>query len=256
VDVAEENLFGTAQRVNVQWQRISSTFIDQNGFAVQQGGDRMAYGASYDRPSLGRGGIAFGVDAYDKNTVFLPFFTNNVDTIRSYERRRGGVVRIGRPFGGGLSAFVTVRRDEIGYANLPDALSLSRTDLAKSTGVVGAMGVRIVADRRDNAADPRGGGLGILSLENAGSFLGGNLSFQKATLDMRRYIPLTPITLNPGLQGVLFVDAGSAWGGGRSFQPKTGVGAGVRFLTPIGPIRLDAAYGNRLQTYISLGQAY
>jgi outer membrane translocation and assembly module TamA len=37
---------------------------------------------------------------------------------------------------------------------------------------------------------------------------------------------------------------------------KASVGAGLRFLTPIGPIRLDLAYGSRLQTYVSLGQSY
>jgi outer membrane translocation and assembly module TamA len=37
---------------------------------------------------------------------------------------------------------------------------------------------------------------------------------------------------------------------------RAGVGAGVRFLSPIGPLRLDIAYGNELKTYISLGQAY
>lgn len=43
-----------------------------------------------------------------------------------------------------------------------------------------------------------------------------------------------------GLAG--FVDAGDAWDGSR-FAPVVGAGAGVRFRTPIGPVRGDLAYG-------------
>ena len=39
-----------------------------------------------------------------------------------------------------------------------------------------------------------------------------------------------------------FVDAGDAWDGSQ-FEPVVGAGAGVRFRTPIGPVRGDLAYG-------------
>lgn len=67
------------------------------------------------------------------------------------------------------------------------------------------------------------------------------------------------VPLGSGVQGALFVDAGNAFAPGARASLsniKTGVGAGLRFLTPIGPLRLDAAYGDELKTYISLGQAY
>jgi translocation and assembly module TamA len=39
-----------------------------------------------------------------------------------------------------------------------------------------------------------------------------------------------------------FVDAGNAWDGGK-FDPVVGLGTGLRFRTPVGPVRLDLAYG-------------
>ncbi len=67
------------------------------------------------------------------------------------------------------------------------------------------------------------------------------------------------IPLSSGVQGALFTDLGNAWAPGvraNLSDLRAGVGIGLRFLTPIGPLRLDAAYGNELKTYVSLGQAY
>jgi translocation and assembly module TamA len=40
-----------------------------------------------------------------------------------------------------------------------------------------------------------------------------------------------------------FVDAGNAWDRGEPFHAAIGYGAGARFRTPVGPIRIDLAYG-------------
>lgn len=63
----------------------------------------------------------------------------------------------------------------------------------------------------------------------------------------------------PDIQGVLFLDHGLAWQNRQKRglgDFKTGVGVGVRFATPIGPIRLDFAVGKKGFTYLSLGQAF
>jgi translocation and assembly module TamA len=52
---------------------------------------------------------------------------------------------------------------------------------------------------------------------------------------------------NWGLAG--FVDAGNAWDGDSELEAVLGVGAGVRFRTPIGPIRADVAYGEQTGTF-------
>ncbi len=65
----------------------------------------------------------------------------------------------------------------------------------------------------------------------------------------------------------IFLDAGNVDPGLHAFNPqnlKWAIGAGLRYLSPIGPVRLDIAYrlsedptaGQRLQYHISLGQAF
>lgn len=61
------------------------------------------------------------------------------------------------------------------------------------------------------------------------------------------------------IQAALFADSGYAWPRGAQMRiqdMKLGGGLGLRFITPIGPIRLDVAMGSRLHTYLSLGQIY
>jgi translocation and assembly module TamA len=58
------------------------------------------------------------------------------------------------------------------------------------------------------------------------------------------------------LGGALFVDAGSAYDDSPDF--KTGVGVGVRYRSPFGPVRVDIAHGlndpdSNLQLYLSIG---
>jgi len=57
------------------------------------------------------------------------------------------------------------------------------------------------------------------------------------------------------LQGIIFVDAGNA---PLSFaNPKTGYGFGVAISTPVGPIRVDLAFGPEgRQTWVSLGAPF
>ncbi len=60
------------------------------------------------------------------------------------------------------------------------------------------------------------------------------------------------------VQGALFVDVGSAWGPAPNdeVQVRWGVGAGLRFASPIGLLRLDFAYGKRGYVYLSLDTLY
>ena len=46
-----------------------------------------------------------------------------------------------------------------------------------------------------------------------------------------------------------FVDAGDAWDSGVAFDPALGYGVGARVRTPIGPIRADLAYGDRVNGF-------
>lgn len=66
---------------------------------------------------------------------------------------------------------------------------------------------------------------------------------------------------NRQIQGVLFGDAGSAFGGqltnSSSANLLYGVGVGVRLVTPIGPVRLDYGIGrNGGQTHFAIGPTF
>jgi outer membrane protein insertion porin family len=314
VDLSENNLAGSAQRVAVQWQRLSLVSIDR--FGNQRSEDsRQAFSASFSQPALSPRSLAYGIDVYNKQTVFLPFFSRNQDTIRNYETRRGASARVGRFISNNAAIYLSARNDRVGYddfSQIPRDLNAPFGLLNEANATVGALGLNLVLDGRNDADNPRSGYLNSLIVEQAGSFLGGNRSFGQARADLRQYIALrsgaTPpvlamrllggtsyggnvplpeyfflggfdllrgynlysiygdrmvlgsaelrAPLSEGLQGVLFVDSGSAFRSGQSFSLRTGVGVGLRFLTPIGPIRVDVAQGSRLQTYVSLGQSF
>ncbi|OGS09477.1 MAG: hypothetical protein A2386_01685 [Elusimicrobia bacterium RIFOXYB1_FULL_48_9] len=67
------------------------------------------------------------------------------------------------------------------------------------------------------------------------------------------------------LQGAFFADAGGAWDdikdlnleiGNGTRNIKTGVGFGIRFTTPVFPLRLDWGYGLNHNTGEELSQFY
>ena len=71
------------------------------------------------------------------------------------------------------------------------------------------------------------------------------------------------------LTGVIFVDAGDAWGGSyenvafngftqhAGFSPSIGLGIGLRVVTPLGPIRIDEGFGREgARTHFSIGHAF
>lgn len=63
----------------------------------------------------------------------------------------------------------------------------------------------------------------------------------------------------PTLWGAVFVDSGGAAQSFKQLQPATGLGAGLRWRSPVGPLRLDLAWGTRthkLRLHVSVGVAF
>ena len=311
VDLTEDNLAGSAQRVAFQWQRSGNDYVDSSGltFPTQS---RSAFDLSFEQPTLAPNSFSYGVDLYNKETVFQPFFTGSTDTIRNYELRRGGIVRFGRMYSPGNSAIVSLRHDRIGYDPVPDYLNPPLNYQADNSSTVAAVGINLVFDRRNEIDNPHAGYLNSLVYEQAGTLLGGNRTFGQTRLDLRRYVALKPgkaspiiamrllggvstggevplaeqffiggydllrgydlysiygkdlalgsaelrFPLSDGVQGVVFSDTGDAFSAAHAFSLKTGAGIGLRFLSPVGPIRVDIAHGSTTQTYVSLGQSF
>lgn len=63
----------------------------------------------------------------------------------------------------------------------------------------------------------------------------------------------------PGLLGALFVDAGNAADQWIDFRPAFGYGAGLHYRSPVGPLRLDVAYGqnvHQFRLHVSVGVTF
>ena len=63
----------------------------------------------------------------------------------------------------------------------------------------------------------------------------------------------------PSLWGALFIDAGRAGTNFGTLKPAVGYGAGVRWRSPVGPLRMDVAWGQELRKFrlhFSVGIAF
>ncbi len=133
----------------------------------------------------------------------------------------------------------------------------------------GAVGTLFGASRQDVPADLRfyagGGG----SVRGFGFQLAGQLDDDHNPIGGRSLLELSGevrLRLTETIGAVAFVDAGSAFG---STVPKlsdtlrVGAGPGLRYFSPIGPVRLDIGIpvnrrpsDDAFQVYVSLGQAF
>ena len=53
----------------------------------------------------------------------------------------------------------------------------------------------------------------------------------------------------PALWGAVFIDAGRAVADWRDYKPALGYGVGLRYRSPIGPLKVDLAYGDGLKKF-------
>jgi translocation and assembly module TamA len=83
-----------------------------------------------------------------------------------------------------------------------------------------------------------------LGVEKDGAIVGGR-SIATGSLELAH--PLTKRL--PSLLGALFVDVGDAAENFGNMNANVGYGFGLRFLSPVGPLRLDAAYGNEVKRW-------
>jgi outer membrane protein insertion porin family len=72
--------------------------------------------------------------------------------------------------------------------------------------------------------------------DESGEYIGGE---QRLLFNVDYVFPLVP---SAGLKGDIFFDAGTAWDGSWPFVMRETAGAGIRWMSPLGPFKLDWAY--------------
>ena len=86
-----------------------------------------------------------------------------------------------------------------------------------------------------------------------GAIIGGNV-LGTASIEVAR-----PFESLPSVWWALFVDAGNAANTWKEFKAVYGYGFGVRWRSPVGPLRADLAYGENLHQvrfHVSVGIAF
>jgi translocation and assembly module TamA len=100
----------------------------------------------------------------------------------------------------------------------------------------------------------RGYGYRELAPDRNGRIIGGDVLLT-GSVELAR--PVAPSL--PAVWGAVFVDAGRAASAWNSYKPAFGYGVGVRWRSPIGPLRADIAYGEevrKLRLHLSVGITY
>jgi translocation and assembly module TamA len=100
----------------------------------------------------------------------------------------------------------------------------------------------------------RGYGYRELAPDRNGRIIGGDVLLT-GSVELAR--PVAPSL--PAVWGAVFIDAGRAASAWNSYKPAFGYGVGVRWRSPIGPLRADVAYGEevrKLRLHLSVGITY
>jgi translocation and assembly module TamA len=100
----------------------------------------------------------------------------------------------------------------------------------------------------------RGYGYRELAPDRNGRIIGGDVLLT-GSVELAR--PVAPSL--PAVWGAVFIDAGRAASAWNSYKPAFGYGIGVRWRSPIGPLRADVAYGEevrKLRLHLSVGITY
>ncbi len=179
---SDTNLFGGGQSLQVQWQR--GTFYYVGG--PDEGEQRQAYLVNYTDPYATDWGLVVGVTAYDLQSVFRPSFSRTDITLRTFERRQGYTLLLGRQWNGRLQVLASFRNDRVNYDDAPTYL-LSFGQRLLNRGRVVAPGIQLNYDARNDRTNPRTGVLVSALWESAQKAWGGDFAFDRATLDVRGY---------------------------------------------------------------------
>ncbi len=179
---------------------------------------------------------------------------------------KGGRLTVdNEPFTNTIGNNLTFNKSKLTYTHYLEVVETPRVILAGR----GSVGTLFGASRSSVPADLRfyagGGG----SVRGFGYQLAGKLDEDHHPLGGRSLLELSGevrVRLTETIGAVAFVDAGSAFTAevpNLDPSPRVGAGPGLRYFSPIGPLRLDVGFpinrrpsDDAYQLYVSLGQAF
>lgn len=293
VEIAEENLFGNLQRLNLR---------------AEFGSGRSNYELGFYEPWLDKNRTSIGFNIYSLTSQRKIEDDNAPDGFWDYtQSRRGGNVTLGRPLDLNTRASLTLKIEDTSNTTSEQDWS------APEGGSTRSLTLSLRNDTRDDFMDPNKGRVLRGSVEYAGGFLGGDNDFIKYSADGSAYYEVRKghvlafhmgaglantdlpdqelfrlgggetirgyrygelsgdkmavfnaeyrFDIGKSLQGVVFVDAGKTWDYAESLSldgGKMGYGVGVRIMVPaLGLMRIDYGIGESGgQTYFSFGQSF
>ncbi len=103
----------------------------------------------------------------------------------------------------------------------------------------------------------RGYGYRDIGVEQPGGLVGPGRYLAVGSLERQR--PIRRGGVNTPFEGVLFLDAGAVADRIADLRPSFGAGFGVRYLSPLGPLQVDLAYGFALRSFrlhLNLGTTF
>jgi outer membrane protein insertion porin family len=167
-EVNQGNLFGRGQLLRAK---------------AEFGGTRSSYSLTFREPYLFDSTYSGQTDLFNQSRTF-----------ESYkEKRTGGDLIFGKSFGEHINSSVSYTLETLRVFDLntvaPFAPLLVQTQAALGETLTSALGFSISRDTRDFRFDPKEGTHHSLSLEYAGTFLGGDNAYYKAVVDSSRYFP-------------------------------------------------------------------
>jgi outer membrane protein assembly factor BamA len=229
-DICTPDVFGELQRS--RWS---------NSLNVNLGHDRTTTDGFAVRGWAARGGVAWASSAFGSDDEFLRLNTE----VLGHRAIQPGWVLAGRLQGGafvrgGLSPTGPfIPPDRRFYAGGPNSVrGFARNALGPIVYVA-----QPAPPERAEQPGPGEWGVGVAgdTLVNPRSSATGGTRIGLGTLELRTPSPVIPELMRLGF----FVDGGQVWAPGvpiASLPVRFTPGMGLRFITPVGPIRVDAAY--------------
>ncbi len=158
-------------------------------------GSQQTFDLNYGNPFIGKKNASYNAALYSRRIFREPRAVNLITGLPSdafyEEHRTGGRLDYTMPLD-------LDRSKSVIFGFRDEKARLFRTDLNgtvtplpnTNSGRISAPSIGFVRDKRDLRLDPSSGSREQIVLEKAFTFLGGDASFTKLDLDLRRYIPL------------------------------------------------------------------